>query len=161
MRQATGEVRGHAPADLGGESRPGLRQRWGRLPVRARWVTAVYAVGFAQGACAHLLDLIRGGIHAYAAYPHMAFEVYFISLVVLDPLAALLVVRLRGAGVWLACGVMTTDVAANWAGNWPSIQADWTLLLRPVGLLPITLFGLFVVATSGALHRAFGRAAAT
>ncbi|KAA6215464.1 hypothetical protein CP973_36070 [Streptomyces albofaciens JCM 4342] len=127
----------------------------------ARWVTVVYAIGFAQGACAHLLDLARGGIHVYATYPHVSYEVYFIGLVVLDPLAALLVVRLRRAGVWLACGVMTTDVTANWTGNWPSLQADWAQLLRPVGLLPITLFGLFVVATSGALHRAFGRTAAT
>ncbi|WP_234440590.1 hypothetical protein [Streptomyces rimosus] len=159
MREGAAEVRGPAPADLGGASRWGLRQRWGRLPVWARWVAVVYAVGFAQGACAHLLDLVRGGIHAYASYPHVAYQVYFISLVVLDPLAALLVVRLRRAGVWLACGVMITDVTANWTGNWPWIRDDPAQLLRPVGLLPITLFGLFVVVTNRSLRRAFSRTA--
>ena len=58
------------------------------------------------------------------------------------------VASVRRAGVWLAAGVMTLDVAANWIGNWPSLQKDPARLLHPVGLLPITLFGVFVLATT-------------
>ncbi|MDV9176782.1 hypothetical protein R6V09_42485 [Streptomyces sp. W16] len=63
-----------------------LRERWVGQPLWARWVLAVYLIGFLEGACAHFLDLIRGGFHAYALFPQVAFQAFFISLAVLDPL---------------------------------------------------------------------------
>jgi hypothetical protein len=45
------------------------------------------------------------------------------------------------------------DVAANWIGNWPSLHEHPVRLLRPVGLLPITLFGVFVLVTALPLLR--------
>jgi hypothetical protein len=130
-----------------------LRRAWAELPQWARWVLAVYLAGFAQGTGAHVRDLARGGIHAYSALPQVWVQVFFVSLVVLDPLVVVLVAFVRRAGVWLAAGVMTLDVAANWIGNWPSLQKDPARLLHPVGLLPITLFGVFVLATTLPLLR--------
>ncbi len=78
---------------------------------------------------------------------------FFVSLVVLDPLVVVLVAFVRRAGIWLAAGVMVLDVAANWIANWPSLHADPARLLHPVGLLPITLFGVFVLATTRPLLR--------
>ncbi len=49
---------------------------------------------------------------------------------------------------------MTLDVAANWISNWPSVQADPSQLLQPVGLTAITLFGLFVLVSCLPLLRA-------
>jgi hypothetical protein len=49
---------------------------------------------------------------------------------------------------------MVLDVIANWIVNWPQLQENPAWLLRPVGLLPITLFGLFVIATLVPLLRA-------
>lgn len=121
--------------------------RWSGLPRWATWVLAVYLIGFAEGACAHISDLVRGGIHAYAAYPQVPLQVFFVCLVVLDPLVVVLAGLLRREGVWLGGGVMVLDVAANWIGNWAWLRDNPGRLLRPVGLLPITLFGLFVVAT--------------
>ncbi|GCD35489.1 hypothetical protein OEIGOIKO_03232 [Streptomyces chrestomyceticus JCM 4735] len=136
-------------------TRPRLGQRWSALPVWARWVAATYAFAFTQGTCAHLIDLARGGIHAYAAFPQVPLQVFFISLVVLDPLTVLLVIRLHRAGPWVACGVMLADATANWIGNWQRATADPASLLRPVGLLPITLFTLYVLVTCLPLYRAF------
>ena len=68
---------------------------------------------------------------------------FFVSLVVLDPLVVVLVAFVLRAGIWLAVGVIVLDVAANWIGNWSSLHEDPARLLRPVGLLPITLFGVF------------------
>ena len=51
-------------------------------------------------------------------------------------------------GIWLAAGVMALDVTANWIGNWPSLHEDPARLLLPVGLAPITLFGVFVLVTA-------------
>ena len=86
--------------------------------------------------------------------PQAWIQVFFVSLVVLDPLVVALAVVVHRAGIWLAAGVMVLDVAANWIGNWPSLQEDAARLLRPAGLLPITLFGVFVLVTALPLLRA-------
>ncbi|GAX58802.1 hypothetical protein [Streptomyces olivochromogenes] len=129
-----------------------LRKRWAGQPLWARWILAVYLTGFLEGACAHLLDLIRGGIHAYASFPQVSIQAFFISLAVLDPLIVVLVTLVRRQGIWLASGVMVLDVSANWISNWQWLHDHPSRLLHPVGLLPITLFGLFVVTSLVPLH---------
>ncbi|MDX3233011.1 hypothetical protein [Streptomyces sp. ME19-01-6] len=114
----------------------------------------MYLIGFLEGAGAHFLDLISGGIHFYASFAPVSLQVFFVSLAFLDPLVVVLVGLVRPAGIRLACGVMALDVIANWIVNWPWLQENPAWLLRPVGLLPITLFGLFVVASSVPLLRA-------
>lgn len=113
----------------------------------------MYVAGFLEGTGAHLLDLVRGGIHAYAGFGPAPLQAFSVALVALDPLAAVLVARARPLGVRLAAGVMTLDVLANWAVNWPRLQRNPGTLLQPVGLLPITLFGLFVVGCAPPLLR--------
>ncbi|MFJ3308435.1 hypothetical protein ACIPSA_36360 [Streptomyces sp. NPDC086549] len=76
-----------------------LREQWGGQPVWARWVLAVYVIGFVEGTCAHLLDVARGGIHAYASFQQVALQIFFVSLAVLDPLVAVLVGLVRKEGV--------------------------------------------------------------
>ncbi|WP_245790824.1 hypothetical protein [Streptomyces monashensis] len=132
----------------------GIRGRWRALPRRARAALLLYAGGFLEGTGAHVADLARGGPHAYAGFGPLPLQVFFIALVALDPLAAVLTLRARPAGVRLAVAVMTLDVLANWYANRSWVTAHPAALLRPVGLLPITLFGLFVVATAPALLRA-------
>ncbi len=123
------------------------------MPQWARWVLAVYLIGFVQGTGVHIRDLVRGGIHAYSAVPQVWIQVFFVSLVVLDPLVVVLAAFVRRAGIWLAGAVMMVDVAANWIANWPALQEDPTRLLRPVGLLPITLFAVLVLVTALPLLR--------
>ena len=124
-----------------------LRSAWAGLPGWARWVLAVYLIGFAQGTGAHIADLMRGGIHAYSFAPQAWIQVFFVSLVVLDPLVVVLAGFVRREGIWLAAAVMALDVAANWIVNWAWLAQDPARLLHPVGLLPITLFGVFVLMT--------------
>ncbi|UQI46176.1 hypothetical protein M1P56_18450 [Streptomyces sp. HU2014] len=134
-----------------------VRERWREQPPWARRALAVYLIGFLEGAAAHCLDLIRGGIHVYASFAPVPLQALFVSLVVLDPLVVVLVGHVRPEGVRLASGVMALDVIANWIVNWPRLEEDPAWLLRPVGLLPITLFGLFVIASSARLHGAMTR----
>ncbi|AEW92397.1 MULTISPECIES: hypothetical protein [Streptomycetaceae] len=139
----------------------GTARRWSGLPAWARRVLAVYMIGFLEGSCAHLVDLARGGLHAYDGYADPLLQAFFLALVVLDPLVVVLVGLARTWGVRLAAVVTTLDVTGNWIGNWGLVQHDATLVLRPVGLLPITLFGLFVVASAGPVHRALTTARRT
>lgn len=120
---------------------------------RVRCALGVYLIGFAEGTCAHIWDLAHGGVHAYAFAPAV-LQVFFTALVVLDPLVVVLLARARPAGVTLAAAVMAADVTANWIADWPLLRDDPNWLWRPVGLLPITLFGLFVATTTLPLHRA-------
>lgn len=127
-----------------------LRARWGALPLWARWVLAVYLVGFTEGTCSHIADLVHGGIHAYAPFHQVPVQAFLVSLVILDPLAALLVGLVRRDGIWLASAVMVMDVGANWWGNRHWLRDDPAQLL---GLAPLTLFGLLAVAFAVPLHR--------
>ncbi|MDF3143962.1 MULTISPECIES: hypothetical protein [unclassified Streptomyces] len=133
-----------------------LRERWGAQPLWARWVLAVYLIGFTEGTGSHIADLVRGGIHAYASFPQVSLQVFFVSLVILDPLVAVLVGLVRREGIWLASAVMVLDVSANWWGNRHWLRDDPVRLLW---LLPITVFGLFVVALAIPLYRAVAGAA--
>ncbi|WP_329431633.1 hypothetical protein OG564_01180 [Streptomyces sp. NBC_01280] len=81
---------------------------------------------------------------------------FFLSLVVLDPLVVVLVGLVRLEGVWLAGAVMALDLCGNWWGNWHWLRDDPSQLLR---LLPLTLFGAFVVASTLPLHRVAGTTA--
>lgn len=127
---------------------------WGALPVWARWVLAVYLIGFTDGTAAHVRDLARGGFHAYAGFPDVPLRVFFTSLVVLDPLVVVLAAFVRPAGIWLAAVIMTLDVAANTSGNWPRVSHDPVWLVSPAGLLVLVVFGAFVLATAPAMLRA-------
>ncbi len=133
---------------------------WGRVGARwrgqklwVRWSLAVFLIGFLEGTGAHCIDLFRGGIHVYASFGSVPLQVFFVSLVVLDPLIVVLVALVRPAGIRLACGVMVLDLTANWIVSWVQLREDPTWLLQPVGLLPMTLFGLFVIASSEYLVR--------
>jgi hypothetical protein len=76
-----------------------LRRAWADLPRWARWVLAVYLIGFAQGTGAHIGDLARSGIHAYSSLPQAWIQVFFVSLIVLDPLVVVLVAFVHREGI--------------------------------------------------------------
>ena len=111
----------------------------------------MYLIGFVEGTADHVRWMTHGGIHAYASsYPPIAIQVFFVSLVVLDPLAVALVAFVRREGIWLAAAVMALDIAANWIGNWARIRRHGP----PDVPWLITLFGVFVLVTALPLLRA-------
>jgi hypothetical protein len=118
-------------------------------------VLAGYLIGFVDGTAAHVRALAAGGIHAYVGFSQVLFQVFFVGLVVLDPLVVVLVGFVLRAGVWLAGGVMVLDVAANWIGNWVYLRDGLTHRLP--GLLGLALFGLFVLVSAPALLRVMPR----
>jgi len=135
-----------------------LRTAWAGLPVWARWVLAIYIAGFTDGTAAHVRDLARAGFDAYSGFPYVPLRVFFICLVVLDPLVVVLCAFVRPAGVWLAAAVMVLDVAANTAGNWSRVSRDPAWLFTGTGLLVLIVFGVFVLATAPAMLRVTSRA---
>ena len=130
-----------------------VRTRWRALPSWARWVLALYLVGFADGTGDHVLWMRHGGIHAYASsFPPVPVQVFMVSLILLDPLTIVLAGLARRAAIWLAIGIMVLDMPVNWYWNWSRITAQPGRLLVTAPWL-ITIFGLFVFATAPALLR--------
>ncbi|WP_327258426.1 hypothetical protein [Streptomyces sp. NBC_01240] len=141
------------PLAQGGEGRPR------HLPRRVLLVVTVYVVCFLWGTAIHLVDLAGGGHNSYASPAPAPIRVYFVALVLLDPLVAVLLVRVRPIAVTMASAVMTVDVSANYYVNWPQISQHPEYLLRPLGLLPFTLFALFIAVTASPLYRHLDRIA--
>ncbi|RPF34958.1 hypothetical protein [Streptomyces sp. TLI_185] len=131
--------------------------RWGDRPIWVRCVAGAYVIGFLEGAGAHAYFLATGGLHTYG-YAPMPVQLLFHALLLLDPLVALLIVRARPSGALLAAAVMLLDLAGNWDGTWHAVLADPAAYLRPAGLLPITVFGIFVVFSALPLRRGLANA---
>lgn len=116
-------------------------------------MAAAYVIGFLEGTGWHAYCLAAGGLHAYS-YAPMPVQLLFHALLVLDLLVGLLIILARPGGPLLAAVVMLSDLVGNWAVEWRAVLAHPVAYLRPVGLLPITLFGVFVLLTAFPLRRA-------
>jgi hypothetical protein len=117
-------------------------------------VAAIYVIGFVEGTVAHAYDVIRGGLHAYRYWP-LPSQLLFHALLVLDLLVAVWVALAHPTGPPLGATIMVADLAANWWANWNGVLNDPVDYVKLVGLTPITLFGIFVLATALPLHRTF------
>jgi hypothetical protein len=117
-------------------------RKWQCLPWWAICVALIYIVGFIDGTAVHAGALATHGWHAYSSFTQPSVRCFLLSLIVLDPLAAVLMAYLCRAGVIVAVVTMILDVSANWIGNWPNIDA---VLFN---IVVISVFGFFVVTTS-------------
>lgn len=79
---------------------------------RARLCVGVLVAGFAIGTFTHAQHLVNVGWVVFSAAP-VWMTVYWNTLVVLDPLAAILLLRVRRAGLALGLAIMVSDVAVN------------------------------------------------
>lgn len=126
------------------------------LRVLVRWaVVTVCAVALLIGTYTHLTDLFTHGLRPHADFAPRWLDLYWTSLAVLDPLALFLLVRaaVRGrgtGGLWLLCGVMVTDLAANAYAVYGPLHSR---VQEQPGLQRLLLFGLFVAVTAPWLHQ--------
>ncbi|MGA5425124.1 hypothetical protein [Streptomyces lavendulocolor] len=109
----------------------------------------VAAVLLFVGAFAHITDLLCHGLHAYDWAPGW-LNLYWSSLALFDTLAAMLLIWGKRRGTDLACGIMATNLAANWYAVY-SIQ-DSNLAAQP-GLQRLTVFAAFVLGTAPFIRR--------
>jgi len=72
----------------------------------------IWTVGFLIGTTTHLIDIWMGGWLPYEFRP-IGFNIYWTSLVFLDPLAVVLIWARERWGVVLGVAVMASDVLVN------------------------------------------------
>lgn len=71
---------------------------------------------------------------------------FFVELVVLDPLVVVLAAFVRQGGLWLTSGVVVLDIAYELDRVLVRLEADPARLLRPAGLLPVARLACLVSA---------------
>ena len=75
-------------------------------------VVALWVGAFVIGTVCHLLDIANGGWLPYKGYA-LGLNVFWTALTVFDPLAVVLLVYRRRAGVYLALFIISVDVLVN------------------------------------------------
>jgi hypothetical protein len=87
-------------------------RRWQGVPRGILLAVAVLVAVLAYGGVVHVVQLAIGGWPPYRWAP-IWLASYFTSLILLDPLAALLLWARRAIGLYLAILILATDAAAN------------------------------------------------
>ncbi len=104
------------------------------------------------GTAVHVVQLAAAGGTPYPGMPGW-LRAYFVSLTLLDPLTAGLLLLRRRSGVVLAVAVLVSDAAAN---GWANYALDPASGVTPgrVGQAVITLLALALLAVTPLLWRA-------
>ncbi len=119
-----------------------------------RAVVGGYVLLLGLGTAVHVVHLVVGGLDPYPGLPAWLTG-YFVSLTVLDPLAALLLWRGRRCGVLLTGAVFVTDAAANGWANY-ALDATGGITVGRVGQAMITAAALVFLALAPRLWRRAG-----
>ncbi len=129
--------------------------RWHGEPRRLRATVLVFVGLLTYGTAVHVFQLFASGGRPYPDVPAL-LSGYFISLTVLDPLAAVLLARRHRSGVALTVAVLVTDAAANAVASYTLDSAAGVTAGR-VGQAVITCVAVAALATAPAMWRAAAR----
>ena len=126
--------------------------RWDGAPRPARVAATAAVLVLVYGAVVHVVHLVVAGGLPYSDLPGW-LRAYFVSLTLLDPLAAGLLVLRRRSGVVVAVVVLVSDALANGWTNYIRDPASGVTAGR-VGHGVVTLLALGLLVMTPALWRA-------
>ncbi|MEU8210584.1 hypothetical protein AB0B85_15440 [Micromonospora sp. NPDC049044] len=127
--------------------------RWRGTPLAVRLVVAAAVLVFAYGTVVHVAQLLVPELGPPLDLPGW-LTVYFTSLTLWDPVAALLLAARRAVGLALGCAVLVTDAAANWYANYVLDPAAGVTAGR-IGQAVITALAVALVVLTPWLMRWF------
>jgi hypothetical protein len=110
----------------------------------------MWVIGFLVGTTTHTADLIAGGVNAYGGFP-LGVRLFWVTLTVLDPVTAVLIIFRRRSGVVLGSTVIIADIAVNWT-VFATVGG-----LSPFGVISQSLFALLIFLTARPLWAWFGQ----
>ena len=121
-------------------------EQWAGVPASVRRVAVIASGVFGYGAVVHVIHLVLGGWNPYPSLPAW-LAVYFISLTLFDPVAAMLLLFRRRVGLVLGCTVLVSDAVANGYANYVT-DASSGLTAGRVGQAVITLLAVALLTTA-------------
>ncbi|AQX80081.1 hypothetical protein BWO91_08870 [Plantibacter flavus] len=110
----------------------------------------LWVVGFLVGTTTHTADLILGGLDVYGGFPP-GVRLFWVTLTVLDPITAVLIVLRRRSGIVLGIAVIVADIAVNWTVFVLLGGLSW------FGVVNQSLFAVLIVVTARPLWIWFGQ----
>ncbi|MFB2554891.1 hypothetical protein [Herbiconiux liangxiaofengii] len=110
----------------------------------------LWVLGFLVGTTTHTADLIVGGVNAYSGFP-LGVRLFWVSLTILDPAAAALIIFRRRSGIVLGIAVMVADIAVNWT---VFVMVGGLSLF---GVISQSLFAVLILVTARPLWIWFGQ----
>ncbi|MDJ0362449.1 hypothetical protein [Rhodococcus sp. H29-C3] len=123
-------------------------------PRDVRVLTGLFFLVFAYGAVVHAVQIVGGGSDPYPCAP-TAIPVFFVALVVLDPLAALLIALQWRVGIAIGIGVLALDAVANGIVNYPPHVTEPGVTAGRVGQMLVLLLAVGLAAAAPRLWRYF------
>lgn len=137
----------HATAQRRRGSLPGVwAERWTGVPDGPRLAVLAAAAVLGYGTVVHVVHLMVGGLDPYPSVPGW-LAIYFVSLTLLNPIAAVLLLLRRRAGLLLGCAILITDAAGNGYANYV-IDASNGLTAGRVGQAVITVLAVALLAAA-------------
>jgi hypothetical protein len=103
------------------------------------------AAGFLVGTTTHAIWITRYGVFQHHGFP-LWKNIFWDSLLLLDPMAAALLIWRPRAGLVLGLAIMAADLAINWT-SFEFATGGFALTLQ-------TLFGLALVASTPVIRDA-------
>jgi len=110
----------------------------------------LWVIGFLIGTTTHTADLILGGLDVYGGFPP-GVRLFWVTLTVLDPITAVLIVLRRRSGIVLGSAVMVADISVNWTVFALLGGLSW------FGIISQSLFAVFIFVTARPLWIWFGQ----
>ena len=118
-----------------------------------RVIQIMWVIGFLVGTTTHTADLIVGGLNAYSAFP-LGVQLFWVTLTILDPVTAALIIFRRRSGIVLGSAVMIADLTVNWT-VFVTVGG-----LSSFGVITQSLFAALIFVTARALWTWFGQSSA-
>ncbi len=110
----------------------------------------LWVIGFLIGTTTHTADLILGGLDVYGGFPP-GVRLFWVTLTVLDPITAVLIILRRRSGIVLGIAVIVADIAVNWTVFVLLGGLSW------FGVINQSLFAVLIVVTARPLWIWFGQ----
>ena len=110
----------------------------------------LWVIGFLIGTTTHTADLIVGGLDVYGGFPP-GVRLFWVTLTVLDPITAVLIILRRRSGIVLGIAVIVADIAVNWTVFVLLGGLSW------FGVINQSLFAVLIVVTARPLWIWFGQ----
>jgi hypothetical protein len=119
---------------------------WAGPPLAVRVTAGAAVTVFIYGTAVHVSQLAADGWPPYRGAPGW-LAVYFVSLTLLDPLAAVLLAYRRRVGLVLGCAVLLSDAAGNGYVNYAVHAAHGTTAGR-IGQALVTALAIALLAAA-------------
>ncbi|NIL88644.1 hypothetical protein RhoFasSB10_00932 [Rhodococcus fascians] len=121
-------------------------------PRHVRILTYLFAAVFAYGTAVHLVQLAGGGENPYPGTPAV-IAWFFVALVVLDPLAAVLIAQRRRIGLLIGSTTLVLDAVANAVVNYPLHGPSEGVTAGRIGQAVVTALAVTLVFATPRLRR--------